>query len=427
MPNYLQYKKMMAVFDYDDSDIESWITVKGNHIPIRKGQTKEEAVKSFIDRKKDVANKIVDRVHGHAVGGWIGSQKEYKDLFYRNENGKTKSNEEMHKFADRVETEVRMARKTPQFKNSVMSAHSIAMGDLQKEMPASMKKTFTPERHKELMEKKFKDKDEDVIFGNWNYSDQYHNEFFNDEGNWLDDEAEKRYEYMKKVENKFDEIYENKAKEFMTSAANKIVKQEPDLYEHKNPIQNLRNSFGSHYDKLYNDRKLDNESDYLLKEWDKHIKNPEFKKQVQQFVEARGDFISSDREVKAFMLAAKENGLIPQENEAAKGMSKTAEAKKSDSPLVNAVAKALNKSPAEAEKEIEGAAQWVRDMMKANDLRNGDVEETLRGLGVESDYAEELLQWASSPKKKSKAPKVKWVDAKKFNDPRSDPFYALYN
>lgn len=35
-----------------DDDIKEWITVKGNHIPIKKGQTKEEAVKSFLDEKK---------------------------------------------------------------------------------------------------------------------------------------------------------------------------------------------------------------------------------------------------------------------------------------------------------------------------------------------------------------------------------------
>ena len=34
-----------------DDDIE-WITVKGNHIPVKKGQSKEEAVKEFIESKK---------------------------------------------------------------------------------------------------------------------------------------------------------------------------------------------------------------------------------------------------------------------------------------------------------------------------------------------------------------------------------------
>jgi len=49
MPSYTTYKRQMAVLDADD--IESWITVKGNHIPIKKGQSKEEAVKSFLESK----------------------------------------------------------------------------------------------------------------------------------------------------------------------------------------------------------------------------------------------------------------------------------------------------------------------------------------------------------------------------------------
>ena len=52
MPSYLSYKRQMAVLDADDTEIESWITVRGNHIPIKKGQSKEDAVKSFIAGKK---------------------------------------------------------------------------------------------------------------------------------------------------------------------------------------------------------------------------------------------------------------------------------------------------------------------------------------------------------------------------------------
>lgn len=52
MPSYTQYKRQIAVLDADDSEIESWITVRGNHIPIMKGQSKGDAVKSFIESKK---------------------------------------------------------------------------------------------------------------------------------------------------------------------------------------------------------------------------------------------------------------------------------------------------------------------------------------------------------------------------------------
>lgn len=50
MPSYMSYMRQMSVLD-EDGEIESWITVKGNHIPIRKGQSKEDAVKSFIEKK----------------------------------------------------------------------------------------------------------------------------------------------------------------------------------------------------------------------------------------------------------------------------------------------------------------------------------------------------------------------------------------
>lgn len=296
MPSYIQYKKMMAVLD-EDSDIESWITVNGNHIPIRKGQTKEEAVKSFVEKKQGKS--------GSGEGSASHGSGEYKE-------------------------------QTSQ----------------KKESKATFPKAFS---------------------------------------------------------------------------------------EPKEDYKKLRDSFGSHYDKLYKSQYLDDKYEYLLGEWDKHIKNPEFKKKVQEFVEARGDFITSDREVKAFMLAAKENGLIPQENAAKKEPAKPAEAKNPDSALVSAVAKALNTTPADAETEIEGAAQHISDLMKAKDLRNGDVEETLLGLGVESDYAEEFMEWVSGAAKKAKKPRnskkepaivrqngVNWVDAKKWNDPRSDPWYALY-
>ena len=50
MTSYLRYKKELRIVQ-DADDIESWITVRGNHIPIKKGQSKEEAVKSFLKSK----------------------------------------------------------------------------------------------------------------------------------------------------------------------------------------------------------------------------------------------------------------------------------------------------------------------------------------------------------------------------------------
>lgn len=58
-------EKIMAVFDSDivedaeekKEDEVEWITVRGNHIPVGKGQSKEEAVKSFIESKKESEGK----------------------------------------------------------------------------------------------------------------------------------------------------------------------------------------------------------------------------------------------------------------------------------------------------------------------------------------------------------------------------------
>lgn len=52
------YENLLAKNSSDDIE---WITVKGNHIPIKKGQTKEQAVKEFIERKKNSGKTIADR------------------------------------------------------------------------------------------------------------------------------------------------------------------------------------------------------------------------------------------------------------------------------------------------------------------------------------------------------------------------------
>lgn len=49
MPSYMSYLRQVAVVDGDD-DIQ-WITVKGNHIPIKKGQSKEDAINKFFESK----------------------------------------------------------------------------------------------------------------------------------------------------------------------------------------------------------------------------------------------------------------------------------------------------------------------------------------------------------------------------------------
>lgn len=46
----MSYLRQMSVVDGDD-DIQ-WITVKGNHIPIKKGESKEDAISKFFESKK---------------------------------------------------------------------------------------------------------------------------------------------------------------------------------------------------------------------------------------------------------------------------------------------------------------------------------------------------------------------------------------
>lgn len=46
-----RYERANIVMNAKDNDDLEWITVKGNHIPIKKGQSKDEAVKEWIDSK----------------------------------------------------------------------------------------------------------------------------------------------------------------------------------------------------------------------------------------------------------------------------------------------------------------------------------------------------------------------------------------
>ena len=46
----MSYLRQMKTLDAKDDEVQ-WITVKGNHIPIKNGQSKEDAVKSFFESK----------------------------------------------------------------------------------------------------------------------------------------------------------------------------------------------------------------------------------------------------------------------------------------------------------------------------------------------------------------------------------------
>lgn len=78
MPSYLSYLNQMSVLDADD-DIQ-WITVRGNHIPIKKGENKEDAIKSFFESKgkesKETAQKSPEKSGNGASGSGNGSKSE---------------------------------------------------------------------------------------------------------------------------------------------------------------------------------------------------------------------------------------------------------------------------------------------------------------------------------------------------------------
>lgn len=228
--NYAAYKaRLRAVTDADD-DI-TWITMNGNHIPIKEGQSKEEAVKEWLAKK----------------GGGNESKKSQP------ENKKDKDPE--------FET-VR--------KNALANPNTYGGKYTQKSKSAAYKEYKDDTSSPESLRKA--------------------NEFVNSE---------------------------------VVSKSNT-----PDY-------KALRSAFGNKYDELYNDSKKDDAANGLLDDFDKRMKNdPAFKSMVQGFVKERGDFLSSDREIKAFMLAAKEKGLL--------GESK-AEAPKVEAPKVEKPKREMSK------------------------------------------------------------------------------------
>lgn len=82
----------------NDEDIKEWITVRGNHIPVMKGQTKEEAVKGFIEKDKGE-----EEFSDNKKLSWIKKKnyQETKEKLEKN-TGKTFTNSEVTKMVDSV-------------------------------------------------------------------------------------------------------------------------------------------------------------------------------------------------------------------------------------------------------------------------------------------------------------------------------------
>lgn len=99
MPSYLSY--LNHIMDAKDDNIESWITVNGNHIPIMKGQSKEEAVKNFIAKKGDKESSVrankpehISKAANKVVKQTGENRKIYKEA--------TKEEERLHTEAEKI-------------------------------------------------------------------------------------------------------------------------------------------------------------------------------------------------------------------------------------------------------------------------------------------------------------------------------------
>lgn len=86
MPSYMSYKRQMGVVDADD-DIQ-WITVKGNHIPIKKGESKEDAINAFFESKgkgKNSPEKSQSKSSGSGSKGSAGNSSGGKEFMSKKE------------------------------------------------------------------------------------------------------------------------------------------------------------------------------------------------------------------------------------------------------------------------------------------------------------------------------------------------------
>lgn len=266
MPSYTQYMRQMAVMDANDDDIESWITVKGNHIPIKKGQSKEDAVKSFIAGKKE---NLVEN-HNSLVEAMNLEEKGYFKKDPRKRDSITQSAIEMGKEEKNLEELMEFGVK------EANSAKSEKKENGRYERPVHISEPLKDvvSETKAKMEKK-----------------EYPAEF----------------ETVRKNAKANPNLYGGRYTQKSKSDAYKQYKadtenKEPTAAEKHTTTRNLLTMFGKHYDDLYEGKTKRNPA--LVKEFDDKMANdPEFKKQVQAFVRERGDLLTSDREVEAYMLA----------------------------------------------------------------------------------------------------------------------------
>ena len=82
-----RYEGANIVVNKKDDDVE-WITVKGNHIPVKKGQSKDEAVEEFLKDKQDSKGKEEKDEKKESGYGWdayaVETQGGPAEYFYEN-------------------------------------------------------------------------------------------------------------------------------------------------------------------------------------------------------------------------------------------------------------------------------------------------------------------------------------------------------
>ena len=61
----------------ESDEIERWITVKGNHVPIKKGQTPKQAIEKAFDKPKNFINIQLFGNNFKNMGGVSNSKRVY--------------------------------------------------------------------------------------------------------------------------------------------------------------------------------------------------------------------------------------------------------------------------------------------------------------------------------------------------------------
>lgn len=325
MTSYLRYKQQIRTVQDADDDIESWITVRGNHIPIKKGQSKEEAVKSFVESKGEKEK----------GGDYVSAGREKA----KREAG--------HEFKKRSGVGMKFTEYEPEFE--VVRKNALANGNVyggkytQKSKEEAYKEYKNDTSSKENMKKanefvNGKPKDvKNTFLSNPNTLKEFANHFGISEKvakNASEKFGDAFYHVMTKdpqagagIAINYEKYTKEDVEKHLEGLKQKTKESKPEPKKDKAYNTKMRELFSKHYDTLYKHAEKDVQYGDLVKEFDKKLQSdPEFKKEVQSFVKERGDVLSSDREVKAYMLArneAKKTSANKTESEKPKSSNKT--------------------------------------------------------------------------------------------------------